>query len=253
MGYGTMTRTLRCPASTSYAVTPRARAGTRPPIRLDDRPAMAGEPEAIDAAATIARLLGVDVARAHLLLDDYGALAPLARADRVELRARHRLTERQATRLQDALRLGPLLLLEDAGPRPRIASPDDVARLMRPHIAGLPHEEVWVLLLDMRCHCIAPVRLYVGTADTCVVQIAEIFRVAIRRNAPRLILVHNHPTGDPSPSDADIRLTRDAVRAGELLDITVLDHVIIGTGDHASLSARGLCREAVDASNVTLE
>lgn len=237
-----MTRTLRCPPSGLYGTAPVAGGNTTLPRHPDGTITGPSTPDAVDTAAAISRLLGIDRGRAGLLLDDYGALAPLARADRVELRARHRLTERQAGHLQDALRLGLLLLLEGDGPRPRIASPDDVARLMRPLVGGLAHEEVWILLLDSRGHCIAPVQLYVGTVDTCVAQVAEIFRVAIRRNAPRLIIVHNHPTGDVEPSDADIRLTRDAVRAGELLDIAVLDHVIIGQGQHTSMSARGLCR-----------
>ncbi len=97
-----------------------------------------------------------------------------------------------------------------------------------------------VLLLDTKNGVIAEIQLYVGTIDSCQVRVAELFREAVWRNARNLILVHNHPAGSADPSPEDVVLTREAVRAGLLLDIAVLDHVVVGRQAHTSLKERGL-------------
>lgn len=196
-------------------------------------PLVDGDCGALDAR--LARFLEIPLDRATSLLQDYSAFAALARAQVAELRAQYGLTADQAIRLKDALYLGQRLLNEPREDRPHIRSHHDVGRLMRPRIGGLDHEEMWVVLLDAKNRVVAQVQLYVGTVDTCCVRTAEIFREPIRRNAPQLILTHNHPSADPTPSPEDIAHTRAVVRAGALLDIAVLDHVILGRAAHVSL------------------
>jgi len=213
---------------------PPVRLPIKPPTNLhiaDDGPS----PEVM-----LARLLGIAVERAAALIEDYDAVAPLVRANVAELRARHGLTQRQATRLKGAVALTLRLLHGSGQERPQIKSPRDVADLMRPHLAGLPHEEVWVLLLDTTNRVVAQIQLYIGTVDSCQIRISELFRAAVRRNARNLILVHNHPSQDCVPSPEDVSLTREAVRAGQLLGIEVLDHIVLGGHMHVSLKERGL-------------
>jgi DNA repair protein RadC len=101
-------------------------------------------------------------------------------------------------------------------------------------------EQLRVLLLDTRHHVLRMVLVYVGNANTAVVRMGEVFREAIRDNATAIIVAHNHPSGDPTPSAEDIALTAEIVKAGKLLDIAVLDHLIIGKNNYISLKQRGL-------------
>jgi len=97
-----------------------------------------------------------------------------------------------------------------------------------------------VMLLDTRNQCMRTETVYRGNVNSSMIRIAELFRPAIKDNAPQIILAHNHPSGEVTPSADDIQVTRDAVRAGELLDIAVLDHLIIGTHAFLSMKERGL-------------
>ena len=96
------------------------------------------------------------------------------------------------------------------------------------------------MLLDTRHRLLRIVRVYVGNVNTSLIRISEVFREAIRDNAPAIIVAHNHPTGDVSPSADDIQVTQELVRAGDLLDIRVLDHLIIGQQRYLSMKERGL-------------
>ena len=108
-------------------------------------------------------------------------------------------------------------------------------------MAALEQEQLRGVLLDTKNRIIrAPVQLYQGSVNEASVRIAELFREAVRANAVSIILVHNHPTGDPTPSAADVALTTEVVAAGSLLDIKVLDHLIVGQGRHSSLKRMGL-------------
>jgi len=128
------------------------------------------------------------------------------------------------------------------GPRGqhRIQSPDDVAELLLYEMSVYEQEVLRVVILDTRNHVLALHDVVRGSVNSAQVRIAEIFREAIRRNATALILVHNHPGGDPTPSAEDIALTRQTVEAGKLLDIAVLDHLVIGGGRYVSLRERKL-------------
>jgi len=131
-------------------------------------------------------------------------------------------------------------MLESKGKRPQIQKPEDIAALMMPEMSNLEQEHFRVLLLDIKNHVLSTQTLYIGSSDMIPVQVREIFRDAVRRSVPAIAMVHNHPSGDPTPSPEDISLTHQAVNAGKLLDVAVIDHVIIGRGKYTSLKERGL-------------
>lgn len=150
-----------------------------------------------------------------------------------------RIAERHGMTVAELMRTGAeQVALENGDGRPQLQSPADIAQL----VADLQAEEqecLTVLSLNTRNRLIARTDLYRGSLDTSVVRIGELFREAIRRNARAIILCHNHPSGDPSPSPEDVVITRAAIQAGELLDIDVLDHVVIGAGQWVSMRAMG--------------
>lgn len=127
------------------------------------------------------------------------------------------------------------------GPNGRqVRCPQDVADLLAPEMAALPQEQLRVILLDTRNRVLDVVMVYQGSVNTAMARMAELFRDAVVANAPAVILVHNHPSGDPSPSPEDVKLTKDAAQAAQLLSIDLLDHVIIGDGRFVSLKDQGV-------------
>jgi DNA repair protein RadC len=111
---------------------------------------------------------------------------------------------------------------------------------VRYDMQGLNEEQLKVIVLDTRNRKIYIDPLYKGSLNTSHVRIGELFKAAIQRNGASIILVHNHPSGDPTPSPEDVALTRGAVQAGKLLDIEVLDHLVIGSQGYVSLKEKGL-------------
>lgn len=108
-------------------------------------------------------------------------------------------------------------------------------------MAALDQEELWVLILDTRNHLVEVDKVYRGSLHTTVIRVGELFKNAVRRNAAAVVITHNHPSGNPSPSPEDVRLTELTGQAGKLLDIDVLDHIIVGkNGRYVSLKERGL-------------
>ena len=124
--------------------------------------------------------------------------------------------------------------------RPSINSPADAAVLLEPFIAHLGHEELWVLVLDRRNKVMQLVRLYQGSVNSSQVRVGEVFRHAIIEQASAIVIAHNHPSNDPTPSPDDVAVTRAIVQAGKLLDIDVLDHLVICQDRYISLKERGL-------------
>lgn len=118
-----------------------------------------------------------------------------------------------------------------------ITTPDDAARALQPLFAHLDREEVKVALLSRKHRLLGVADVYAGNVAGTSVRIGELFTEALRRNAPAVVLAHNHPSGDPTPSADDLRTTRDAVAAGRLLGIDVLDHVVFGAGRWVSIGA----------------
>jgi len=124
--------------------------------------------------------------------------------------------------------------------RPKIERPKDVYEILLPEFYGLKQEIVKVVLLDSRNRIIKTEEITRGTVDTNIIHPREVFRVAIENSASSIILVHNHPSGDPEPSDEDLRITKRLVRAGKILGIKVQDHVIIGERNYFSMRERKL-------------
>ena len=124
--------------------------------------------------------------------------------------------------------------------RPTISSPADALVVVEGFLSFLDHEELWVLNLDRRNRVKSMIALYKGSVNTAQVRVAEVFRQAVVDNSPALIICHNHPSGDATPSPDDVALTRALVQAGKLLDIDVLDHIVVGQEQYVSLHERGL-------------
>jgi DNA repair protein RadC len=128
----------------------------------------------------------------------------------------------------------------DPDDRERISAPEDVIRLVGPEMAALDHEQLRVVLVDTRHKVLAVRTIYRGSVNQAQVRVGEVFQDAIRQNAASIVVVHNHPSGDPAPSAADIALTVELDQAGKLLGIDVLDHLIVGSNGHTSLRRLGL-------------
>ena len=124
--------------------------------------------------------------------------------------------------------------------RPVIHSPQDAYDVLRCFMSVLDHEELWVINLDIRHRMMNLVKLYQGSVNSSQIRVAEVFRSAIADNSPAILLAHNHPSNDPTPSPDDVAVTRTIVEAGKLLDIEVLDHLIVCLDSFVSLKERGL-------------
>ena len=123
---------------------------------------------------------------------------------------------------------------------PTISCPQDVHDLLGPELSVLAQEQLRVLLLNTRNQVVGQRTVYQGTVNSSAVRPAEVLRAAVIENAPSIVVCHNHPSGDPTPSPEDVNVTRDLVAAGKLLDIEVMDHIVIGKGRYASLKEKGL-------------
>ena len=152
----------------------------------------------------------------------------------------HGVGPARAARIKAAFELGRLVTISCAGERPSIHSPADIASLVQYEMSVLEQEELRVVLLDTRNTVMDVVTVYKGSLNSSQVRVGELFKDAIRRNAAAVILIHNHPSGDPEPSPDDVGITRSIVEAGKLMDIQVLDHMVIGAGRYISLKERGL-------------
>lgn len=182
---------------------------------------------------------------AEQLLKKFGTLDGLARASLAELNQVKGVGRDKAIALKAAFTLAQRMAKEIRAEAPLLDTPELVADLLREESRFLEVETFQALLLNTRRRLIRVERLSQGTLDTILVHPREVFRSAIAANAAAVVIVHNHPSGDPTPSEADIKATRDLIRAGQLLKIEVLDHVILGrataerTKDYASLRELG--------------
>jgi DNA repair protein RadC len=175
------------------------------------------------------------LAQANRLLARFGGLPGLARASFAELCAEKGLGEAKAAQLKSALEVGMRLAATAPDERPVVRSPEDIATLLLAEMSLLEQEHVRVALVDTRNRLIAIHEVYQGSVNTAQVRVSELLREAIRANAPAIILVHNHPSGDPLPSAADVRLTEAVFRSAKEMDIDLLDHLIIGGGTYISM------------------
>lgn len=167
-------------------------------------------------------------------------LTGLARASDVELEAIPGIGRVRAAQLAAAFELGRRLLAEWPAGRWTVRAPGDLADRLILQMGRLEQEELRVVLLNAKNAVLRIVTVYVGNVSASLVRIGELFRDAVRVNAAGCIIVHNHPSGDPTPSPDDLHLTSEALAAGRLLDIDVLDHLIIGHDAYVSLRDRGV-------------
>ncbi|MCC7355961.1 MAG: DNA repair protein RadC [Anaerolineae bacterium] len=174
------------------------------------------------------------------LLAEFGGIAGLDRANLAELCTVHGLGMAKATQLKAALELGRRLAATSADERPQVKSPAEAANLVMLEMAPLVQEHLRTILLDSKNRVLGVPTIYQGSLNTTSLRVGEMFREAIRANCAAVIVVHNHPSGDPTPSPEDVQVTRAVVEAGRLLDIEVLDHVIVGQQRYVSLKERGL-------------
>jgi DNA repair protein RadC len=145
----------------------------------------------------------------------------------------------RAAQVHAALELGRRLMNHTEQRRP-IKSPSQAAAFLLPQLSKREAEHLVVLLLDTKNALIETVWLYQGSLNSSVVRVAEVFREPIRRQAAAILVAHNHPSGDPEPSPEDVRVTHELVKAGQLLEIELIDHLIVGDQRYVSLKERGL-------------
>jgi DNA repair protein RadC len=146
----------------------------------------------------------------------------------------------RAAQLKAAIELGTRVARGDRLTRRQIKSPTDVAELLLLEMSHLDQEHLRTVLLDTKNRVQTISTVYIGSLNTSMVRVGEVFKEAVRRNSSALIVAHNHPSGDATPSPEDVLVTREIVQAGKLLDVDVLDHLVIGHGNWVSLRERGL-------------
>ena len=165
------------------------------------------------------------------LLARFDGLAGLGRVSFSELCAERGLSEAKTSQLMAALELGRRFVSLAPQERAVINSPQDLANLLPAEISVLDQEHLRILLLNTRNEVLGIQEIYVGNVNSSVVRAAEVFRPAVQANAPSIIVVHNHPSGDPAPSSQDVDITNELISTGKLLGIELLDHVVLGRGN----------------------
>jgi len=178
------------------------------------------------------------VSLAQSLLIARGGVAALNRGSISELTKTNGIGPAKASTIRAALELGRRAILTESVERVQVRSAQDVASLFEARLRGLDREQLYVVLLSSKNHVLKTCKIYEGNVSTSIVRPSEIFKEAIAENAPAIIIAHNHPSGDPTPSADDVRVTRDIVQAGKLLDVDVLDHLVIGDQRHGYVSLR---------------
>jgi len=240
-GFAPVAAPGRAPRTAEYRPTIRdLPSGDRPRERL-----RASGEAALSTPELLAIILRVGIVGENVLelatrlLSQHRGLVGLAQLNFDELCATRGLGEAKAAQVRAALELGRRLAVATPEVRPIIREPKDVAQLVQAEMALLDQEQLRVLVLNTKNQVLAIRTISSGTVNQSQVRPAEVFRPAIRANATSIIVVHNHPSGDPTPSREDVAITRELVAAGRMLDLEVLDHIVIGQGAFASLKDRG--------------
>ena len=203
--------------------------------------------EALSAQEILALILGRGIKgesvmmTSQKLLSRFGSLKSIANASVEELTQTKGIGPAKAAQIKAVLELSKRLEA-DVGekPQPVLKSPEDVAAVMRSKLKGKKKEHFWVLCLDTRNKLINCKPVSIGSLDTSIVHPREVFKEAVSSSAASVIFVHNHPSGDPEPSKEDIELTKRLVKAGEIIGIDVLDHIIVCDKSYLSLKAKNL-------------
>lgn len=176
---------------------------------------------------------------AQHLLQKFGGVRGVMHASVQELANIKGMGLAKATQIAAAMELGRRVALSQFHERPQIRSPEDVYQLMHIQLLGERREHFLAVMLDTKNRVVRTETISIGTLDSSLVHPREVYRVVIREGAACWIAVHNHPSGDPTPSPEDIAVTRRLKEAGELLGVELLDHLIIGDGNYTSLREKG--------------
>lgn len=214
-------------------------ASQRPRERLEKQ-----GPHVLNNAELLAILLRVGmqgvsaVQMGDRLLRHFDGLIGLQRATFTELCQIDGVGPAKAAQIKAAIELGARISKKQPEDRALITCPQDVADQVQYEMASLEQEELWLLLLDSRNHHMRTEKVYRGSLNASPVRPAEIFKAGIRHNAASLIIVHNHPSGDPAPSPEDVKLTRMLIEMGKTLEMPILDHIIIGAKGFASIKSQ---------------
>jgi DNA repair protein RadC len=169
------------------------------------------------------------------------SLNEMAQSSPLDLLRVEGMTRVRSARLRAALELGKRAVTEPREETPTIRAPSDAAQLLAPEMAGLSQEQMRVMMLNTKNRVTGITTVYQGSIHTTLIRVTELFREAVRQNSAAIIVAHNHPSGDPTPSPEDVAVTREIVQAGKILDIDVLDHLVLGDATHwVSLKERGL-------------
>ncbi len=203
-------------------------------------------PQALADAELLALQLGhgvpgrsaLDIARE--MLSAYGSLADVAAREAVELARHPGVGRAKAARLSSAFEMSRRLRARTPGTRTMLSGPAEVFAAFGPLMEDLKHEVFRIALLDAKNGLLSDRIVSEGTLSASLVHPREVFKPALLESAASVILVHNHPSGDPTPSHEDVRLTRQLVECAKMLDLRIHDHVVIGRGRFVSLAERGV-------------
>jgi DNA repair protein RadC len=178
---------------------------------------------------------------AQKLLSQFGNLKNLASASIEELRQIKGIGPAKAAQIRAAFELSKRLEdLPGEAAKITVKSPEDVIKTARTLLKGKKKEHFLILCLDTRNHLIKTNVVSIGSLDCSIVHPREVFKEAISSSASSVIFIHNHPSGDPTPSDDDIKMTKRLIEAGEIIGIDVLDHIVICDREHLSMKAKNL-------------
>ena len=177
---------------------------------------------------------------ANRLIVKFGGLPGLSRASFNELCNEHGVGQAKAAQIKAAMELGRRSASAQTEEKTVIRSPQDAANLVMSDMGALKQEHLRVMLLNSKNHLLSIHEVYKGNVNASTIRTSELFRSAVRENCPAVIVIHNHPSGEPEPSNDDIIATEHMVKGGKALDIEVLDHIIIGDHKYVSLKERGI-------------
>jgi DNA repair protein RadC len=203
---------------------------------------LSGRSEDLSDAALLSVLIGeTKEDRARVMLELHPAPDGLWRVSAEDLVVLPGVGPAAASRVLACLEMSRRASVWRTGPRKSVSTPEDVVALCWPQMRGSDREHFWALALNTKNQLLRVVEISVGSLNASIVHPRELYKEAVRLSAASVVVVHNHPSGDPTPSGADIQLTRRLVKAGDVLGIELLDHVVIGDGgEHSSLRELGL-------------
>ena len=228
-----------------------------PRIPRPSLPAPLVDLEAVQDDELLAGLLAIvtkdddPLGHARLLIEEAGGLAALARESPLELVCRHALRPRTARLLASSLEIGLRCAERQARVSRQVRCSADIARLAGPRLRHLDHEQLWLLALDGGTNSLGLRRLGQGGRHGCSVLVRDVLRAAVSLGAGSFALVHNHPSGDPTPSPQDLNLTRKLALAADCIGVPLVDHVIVTDNDHVSLLDVGFLRSVLDEDAAT--